>query len=192
MNAVLFNEPLDLLLYKETGMILFYLIPCLIFFIVARKKARNLFIFGMISSTMLFLYLFYPNLYNPITQINSVTVKNNFLTAKNSLDDVIISSSIEKVRFYCIYTISSRGNKFYNKGGIEINNRIYHFSLKRNCDEFYSRLRELKLAMNYAEKDSFPEIGNQETRSLTLQTITVVLGILIVLILNRKFPINGK
>ena len=34
MNAVLFNEPLDLLFYKETGMILFYLIPCLIFFIV--------------------------------------------------------------------------------------------------------------------------------------------------------------
>lgn len=73
-----------------------------------------------------------------------------------------------------------------------MNNQIYYFSLKRNCDEFQSRLKKFKLAMNYTEKDSFPEIGNQETRNLILQAGIVALGISIALIVNRKFSIDSK
>jgi len=140
MNVVLFSEPLDLLLYKEIGIIVIYLIPCLILFTLARKRAKNVFILGIIDSFTLFWYLFYPALYSQITQINYISANKSFLAAKNSLNSIIISSPIEKVRFYCIYTIISRRNKFYNKAGIEMNNRIYYFSLKRNCDEFQSRL----------------------------------------------------
>lgn len=107
MNVVLFSEPLDLLLYKEIGIIVIYLIPCLILFTLARKRAKNIFVFGIISSFTLFWYLFYPTIYSQITQINYVSANESFLVAKNSLDSIIISLSIEKVRFYCIYTISS-------------------------------------------------------------------------------------
>ena len=192
MNAVLFNEPVNLFLYQGTGAIIVLGIPSLILFTLAGKKAKNILFIGAISLFLLFWIFFYPNLYNLITQTNHIQIKENILTAKNSLSNIIVSSPVNAVRFYCVYTISIRGNKFYNKAGIEVNNKIYYFSLERNCDKFNLQLKKLKLAMNYAERDSFPEIENQETRSLILRTVVIALGISIAIIVNRKYPIDGK
>ena len=167
----------------------FYLTPILLLSILAGKKSKNAFIFGILIFTISFIYFFYRDLYIPITQVNYIFVNENILTAKNSMNNVISSSLIEKVRFYCIYTISNRGNKFYDRAGIDINNRMYYFSLKRNCDKFQSRLKKVNLAMNYAEKDSFPEIEKEVTRSSISQSLLVVVGMTILLIVTRRFPI---
>ena len=189
MNVVLFNEYFDPLFYQGAQIILFYLTPILILSVLAGRKSKNLFIFGILTVSISSSYFFLRDLYVPITQINYISLSEGILTARNSINNVIYSSPIEKVRFYCIYTISNRRNKFYDKAGLETNNQIYHFSLKRNCDEFQSRSKKVNLAMKYAEKDSFPEIENEETKNLILQGLFVIAGVIILLIVNRKFPI---